>query len=85
MDAKEVPYQPIDKIITQHLKVEKLEKIVALCNSKTFYVDDTIKSYKPQKPEEKMASFDEKKAIKDPEEEKKEKYKNLSIEDLFKL
>ena len=39
----------------------------------------------PEK-EEKIASFDENKAIeKDVEQEKKEKYKNLSIDDLFKL
>ena len=85
-EVKDVPYQPIDKIINKFVDLDKLEKIVSISNSHTIYVDKSIKSYKLPEKEEKIASFDENKAIeKDVEQEKKEKYKNLSIDDLFKL
>ncbi len=84
INAKDVPYQPIDKIIAKVVKLDKMEKIVALCNSYTFYVDENVKSYHLPKNQEQMASFDENKAM-DEDKEKKEKYKNLSIDDLFKL
>ncbi len=86
INAKDVPYQPMDRIINRYIDLQKLEKVLAITNSHTIYVDDTIKAVKPTKKEEKMASFDENKAIDDDEKNaKKEKYRNLSIDDLFKL
>ncbi|MCI5745536.1 MAG: DNA topoisomerase IV subunit A [Erysipelotrichaceae bacterium] len=85
IDVKDIAYQPIDRIINSSIKLEKLEKILTIINSYTLYVDDTIKAYKKINNEEKIASFDDSEAIKDEEKEKKEKYKNLSIDDLFKL
>ena len=49
-------------------------------------MDDKTKSYALPEKEVEIASFDEEKLVeKTKEEEKKEKYKNLSIDDLFKL
>ena len=87
LQANEVPYQPIDKIINKYLQLDKLEKIVAISNNNTVYVDESIKAHKLPKTATEIASFDENKAINDKNkiDEKKEKYKNLSIDDLFKL
>ena len=86
IEAKDVPYQPIDKIINKYISLDKLEKIITISNSNTVYVDNSIKAYKVKEKETVMATFDESKAIdKDVNQEKKEKYKNLSIDDLFKL
>ena len=87
LQANEVPYQPIDKIINKYLQLDKLEKIVTISNSNTIYVDESIKAHKLPKTATEIASFDENKAINDKNkiDEKKEKYKNLSIDDLFKL
>ena len=87
LQANEVPYQPIDKIVNKYLQLDKLEKIVTIANSNTVYVDETTKAFKLPKSATEIASFDEKKAINDKNkvDEKKEKYKNLSIDDLFKL
>ena len=86
IEAKEVPYQPIDKIINKFISLDKLEKIITISNSNTVYVDNSIKAYKIKSNDPVIATFDETKAIsKDNEQEKKEKYKNLSIDDLFKL
>ena len=87
-EVKDVPYQPIDKIIVKFVNLSKMEKLVAITSSTTTYVDDKIKAYKLPKSTVEIADFDEKKAIEPSNkkvEEKKEKYKNLSIDDLFKL
>ena len=87
-EVKDVPYQPIDKIIVKFVNLSKMEKLVAITSSATTYVDDKTKAYKLPKSTVEIADFDEKKAIEPSNkkvEEKKEKYKNLSIDDLFKL
>lgn len=86
LEASKVPYQPIDKIINKFINLDKLEKLTGIYNSYTAYVDEKTKSYKVSENTEKMADFDEGKALeKNTKEDKKEKYKNLSIDDLFKL
>ena len=89
-NVKDVPYQPIDKIIAKFVTTSKMEKLVAITNSYTVYVDEKTIAHKLPKNSVEIASFDEKKAIEvtptnKKEVEKKEKYKNLSIDDLFKL
>lgn len=89
-NVKDVPYQPIDKIIAKFVTTSKMEKLVAITNSYTVYVDEKTIAHKLPKNSVEIASFDEKKAIdvtpsNKKEVEKKEKYKNLSIDDLFKL
>ncbi len=80
--VSDVPYQPIDKIIKQYLSLDKREKVEAIVVSNTKYIDKKTKSKKVEKPEQKFAKFDEK--IDDEEAMKKEKYANISIDDLFK-
>ena len=89
-NVKDVPYQPIDKIIAKFVTTSKMEKLVAITNSYTIYVDEKTIAHKLPKNSVEIASFDEKKAIEvtptnKKANEKKEKYKNLSIDDLFKL
>jgi len=89
-NVKDVPYQPIDKIIAKFVTTSKMEKLVAITNSYTIYVDEKTIAHKLPKNSVEIASFDEKKAIdvtptNKKANEKKEKYKNLSIDDLFKL
>ena len=86
--AKDVPYQPIDKIINRFVELDKLEKLVSITNSYTTIVDEKTKSFAVAPKNEQLASFDENIAIDDDdneEEKKKEKYQNISIDDLFKL
>jgi len=88
--ANEVPYQPIDKIINKFIALEKKEIVLGLYDPYTVIVDEKMKGYKVVKKEETLASFDETKAIEEKkdekiDEEKKEKYRNLSIDDLFKF
>ena len=86
LEASSIPYQPIDKIINKYINLDKLEKLTSIYTSYTQYVDDKTKSYALPEKEVEIASFDEEKLVeKTKEEEKKEKYKNLSIDDLFKL
>ena len=86
LEASKIPYQPIDKIINKYIQLDKLEKLTSIYTSYTTFVDDKTKSYALPENKEEIASFDESKAIeKTKEEEKKEKYKNLSIDDLFKF
>ena len=81
-----IPYQPIDKIINKYINLDKLEKLTSIYTSYTQYVDEKTKSYSIPEKSVEIASFDEEKLVeKSKEEEKKEKYKNLSIDDLFKL
>ena len=85
LEASKIPYQPIDKIINKCIQLDKLEKLTSIYTSYTTFVDEKTKSYALPESKVEMASFDESKAIdKSKEEEKKEKYKNLSIDDLFK-
>ena len=85
LEASKIPYQPIDKIINKCIQLDKLEKLTSIYTSYTTLVDEKTKSYALPESKVEMASFDESKAIdKSKEEEKKEKYKNLSIDDLFK-
>ena len=86
LEAASIPYQPIDKIINKYINLDKLEKLTSIYTSYTQYVDDKTKSYALPEKEVEIANFDENKLVeKSKEEEKKEKYKNLSIDDLFKL
>ena len=62
-----------------------MEKLTDIVNSYTVYVDSKMVAYKETKIETTIASFDENKVEDKKEQEKKEKYKNLSIDDLFKL
>ncbi len=82
--VSDIPYQPIDKIIKQYLSLELREKVEAIVTTRTIYVDHRLKSKKieTKKPEQTFASFDDK--LDDEEKAKKEKYANISIEDLFK-
>lgn len=80
--VKDIPYQPIDKIIKQGLSLTNREKVEAIVTSKTIYVDKNIKAKKIDKNKTTFAEFDDK--IKDEETLKKEKYANISIDDLFK-
>ena len=88
LNVKDIPYQPIDKVIAKVASLDKMEKIVAISNVINFIVDEKTTAYKLPKNNDNIASFDEKKAIdenKEKDEKKKEKYKNISIDDLFKL
>ena len=78
----DVPYQPIDKIIKPFLTLEKREKVEAITIAKTTYIDQKIKAKKIKKEDPSFAKFDDK--IQDEEISKKEKYANISIDDLFK-
>ena len=78
----DVPYQPIDKIIKPFLTLEKREKVEAITITKTTYIDQKIKAKKIKKEDPSFAKFDDK--IQDEEISKKEKYANISIDDLFK-
>ena len=79
---EDVPYQAIDKIIKPYLTLDKREKIEAITISKTEYVDKKMKSKKVLTNNQTFAVFDDK--IQDEEALKKEKYANISIDDLFK-
>ena len=86
LEASKIPYQPIDKIINKYIELDKLEKLTSIYTSYTQYVDDKTKSYALPEKEVEIANFDEEKLVeKEKIDEKKEKYKNLSIDDLFKL
>ena len=85
LEANKVPYQPIDKIINKFVNLAKMEKLTGIVNSYTVYVDEKMVAHKVSKTETSIASFDENKVEDKKEQEKKEKYKNLSIDDLFKL
>ena len=76
----------VDKIINKYIELDKLEKLTSIYTSYTQYVDDKTKSYALPEKEVEIANFDEEKLVeKEKIDEKKEKYKNLSIDDLFKL
>ena len=83
IEAATIPYQPIDKIINKYVQLDKLEKLDNIYNANTIYVDEELKAYKVTPTDPSIATFDENKALDD--EKKKEKYKNISIDDLFKL
>ena len=85
LEANKIPYQPIDKIINKYVNLAKMEKLTGIINSYTIYVDEKMVAYKVNKQETHIATFDENKVEDKKEQEKKEKYKNLSIDDLFKL
>ena len=65
------------------MQLDKLEKLDNIYNANTIYVDEEFKAYKATPTDPAIATFDENKALDD--EKKKEKYKNISIDDLFKL
>ena len=85
LEANKIPYQPIDKIINKYVNLAKMEKLTGIINSYTIYVDEKMVAYKVNKQETHIATFVENKVEDKKEQEKKEKYKNLSIDDLFKL
>ena len=67
-----------------------MEKLVGITDSNTTYVDAKTKAFPLEDNKEEIASFDDAKVVEDEktlsdEEAKKEKYKNLSIDDLFKM
>ena len=91
IETNKVPYQPVDKIINKFIDLDKMEKLVAIYNNTTPYIDNKIKSFKLEDNKPEIASFDESKVVEDEiaesdeDKKKKEKYKNISIDDLFKM
>lgn len=89
MEAKDIPYQPIDRIINKYINLDKMEKLQNIMVCHTSYIDKNTKSYKVAEKKEEFKPLDEKEAEKvveaDEEAKKKEKYANISIEDLFKF
>ena len=83
--ASEIPYPKFDSVIKSYLKLDAREKVEAIVVSRTTYIDKSIKAKKVvvnTEKEQTFASFDDK--LDEEEQAKKEKYANLSIDDLFK-
>lgn len=80
INCSDIPYQAIDKIIKEYLKLANREKIETIIIPKYVYIDKNTKAVKFDNAQS-FAKFDESQLI---DEKKKEKYAKISIDDLFK-
>lgn len=80
INCSDIPYQAIDKIIKEYLKLANREKIETIIIPKYVYIDKNTKAVKVDNAQS-FAKFDESQLI---DEKKKEKYAKISIDDLFK-